>query len=233
MNLLTLRSRVRFKSGIDNTTTLSNADILTLLNIGYHYLEQELIQVNQDFFEEQKTKFNLVANQDLYSLPTDFLGFKQLRLAYSAPSNEEDYNVAIPHDAASTLEVNSQEEDISSDNPTYDLFGNYYRIKPTPDSNVTNGGELYYFARNADLSATGDVPNIPADYHDLIAVYAAKEATLKYQLWNKYKSLKSDWQEGISAIKTGLAVRETNKRIRVRNVLEDGGSQRNITELWN
>ena len=229
--LLTLRARTRFKTGITNTTTLSNADILTLLNIGYHLVEQELYKLNEDFFEEQKTKFNLVASQDLYSLPTDFIGMKQLRLAYSTPSNEEDYNIANYHDAAGTIDVQSQEEDIESSNPTFDIAGDYYRIKPTPTSNVTNGGEIYYFARNSDLSATGDTPGIPSDYHDLIATYAAKEIRMKYEDWNKYKVFKKQWEEEIDAMKVALGVRNTNKKARMRNINEDGSYKR-ITELW-
>jgi len=231
-NLLALRARTRFQTGITNTTTLSNADILTLLNIGYHLVEQELYKLNQDFFEEQKTKFNLVADQDLYSNPTDFLGMKQLRLAYSTPTNEEDYRVAKEHDAASTIDVEIQEESIPSSSPTYDMLGNYYRIKPTPESNITNGGELYYFARNSDMTATGDIPNIPADYHDLISNYASKEITLKYEDWNKYKAVKNEWEEGINKMKIALGVRETNKQSRMRNVSEDGSTKR-VTELWN
>lgn len=232
MNLTTLRAQTRFKSGITNTTTLSNSDIDTLLNIGYHLVEQELLSINQDYFEEQKTTFDLENGQDLYSLPTDFLAFKQLRLAYEDNPDEEDYRIAYNHDASSTLNVEIQEEDISSSTPTYDITGDYYRIKPTPDDTFTKGGELYYFARNTDLSATGDTPNIPSDFHDLISVYAAKEATQRYEMWNKYKTIKNDWVEGIENIKEKLAVRKTNDVGRIRNVLEDGSGRRTTTELW-
>ena len=237
MNVINIRAQSRFKSGIDNTTTLTNAEILTLANLGYHLVEQELYKLNQDFFNKEKHKFSLVANQDLYSLPTDFIGLKQVRLAYTAPSNEEDYEIADFHDPASTIDIEVQEEDVDSDNPTYHLkevAGTYYvRIKPTPSSNSTNGGEIYYFARNADLSATGDALSIPTDYHDLIPTYVAKEATLKYEMWDKYKILKNEWDEGIFKMKQALAVMDTNRGGRMRNILEDGkAGTSTTTELW-
>jgi len=231
LNLSKLRNLARFKSGITNTATLTNADLDDLINIGYKKVQQEMVKINQDFFEEQKAKFDLVANQDLYALPDDFLAMKQLRLAYSTPSDESDYKIAIPHDAAATKDVSSQEENVSSANPIYDLTGNYFRIKPTPDSNVSNGGEIYYFARCSDLSSTADVPDIPSDYHDIIAIYAAKEAAFRFQLVNRYNGLVNEWEKEIARMKEALAVRETNPGKRIRNILEDGGVK-STTELW-
>ncbi len=227
MNLLNIRNLARFKSGINNTTTLSDADLDTLINIGYKKVQQKMLEVNQDFFEEQKTKFYLSKDQDLYSLPDDFLAMKQLRLAYKTPASEKDYKVAIAHDAAETTSILQEEE---SPYPIYDITGNYFRIKPAPTDDVPDGGEIYYFARRSDLSTTADVPDIPIDYHDILAVFAAKEASLKFSLTNKYNLLNNEWEKGIFDLKTALAVRETNSGQRIKNVLESNKTP--TTELW-
>ena len=231
MNTISLRTQVRFKTGIDSTVKVTNAEILTLLNIGYNLMCERIASINEDFFEEQKVKFNLALNSALYSLPTDFLKFKQLRLAYTTPSNEEDYKVATPYDPAAVSDVQAEEESISTSNPIVDITNNYMRIKPTPTSAVTNGGEIYYIARPSALVNTGDTPLIPQEHHDLLAIFAAKEICMKFMYWDRYKVLTSEYENKIEKMVKELAERNINNPLRFRNVLETQ-KKVTVTELW-
>src|SRR3990167_9956235 len=186
MNLLTLRSQSRLKAGV-NANDYSNANLDAQLNVAYYTLADILANLGEDHFEEQNTKFNLVANSALYSLPTDCMQLKGIRLSYSTPSTNSDYKVARHYDPSQVHNVSADEEGgVSTSAPIYDITNNYFRIKPTPTTAVTNGGKLWYIARPSALTLTGDSPVIPLQYHDILSTYGAKEMAFKFQKWQKY-----------------------------------------------
>jgi len=231
MNLSTLRSQVRFKANISSTTTLSNDDIDTHINDAQNKMVQRMVETNEDFFEEQKSKFDLVASQDLYALPSDCLKFKQLRLAYATPSTEDDYKVAINYNPVNVEDVGFDEENVSSSNPVVDVTNNYMRVKPTPSSAVINGGELYYIARPSALAATASSPVIPVDFHDLLAVYAAARVCQKFENWDKADRLEREFEVGVEKMARAIADRELNFPLRFRNPLETR-TRKTTTELY-
>lgn len=193
MNLLTIRSQARLKSGVA-ATDFSNANLDEQINVAYFQLASIVSQLQQDYYEEQNTLFNLIANSSLYSLPTDLMQFKQVRLAYTTPTGPNDYRVARHYDPSDVHTVSSDEEGASTSAPLYDLTNNFFRLKPTPLTSVTSGGKLWYIARPSALTLTGDTPILPLQYHDLISVYAAKEMSFKYQKWQKHDRLDKMWQ---------------------------------------
>ena len=229
-NLKTLRTQVRFKSGL-KAGDFTNAEIDIQLNDAYYTLAGKIADLNEDFFEEQKAKFALALNSALYHLPTDLLKFKQLRLSYSTPSDESDYNIATAYDPAMVKNVSVDEEDISTSTPKVDITNNYMRIKPTPTTAIANGGEIYYIARPSALTLTADTPVIPTEFHDLLAIYAAKEGCFRFGKTTKWKILKAEWLEGIESVKEELSVRNIDNPKRMRNFLEDRNN-RTTTELW-
>lgn len=216
MNLLKLRSQARLKSSV-SVNDFSNANLDEQLNVAYYTLADIMAQLGGDYFEEQNTKFNLVANSALYSLPTDCMQLKGVRLAYSSPSTNSDYRVARHYDPSQVHNVSSDEEGgISTNFPIYDVTNNYVRIKPTPSSAVTNGGKLWYIARPSALTLTGDSPIIPTQYHDLLSVYGAKEMAFKNAKWEKWKRLKAEWNEGIELLRETLSDRDLGEVMRFR-----------------
>lgn len=194
-------------------------------------MARKLVQANEDFFEEQKAKFNLVANSGLYSLPTDCLAVKQIRLAFTTPSTEGDYRVAGEYDASSVTDINSEEIDATTTNPLVDLTNNYFRVWPKPDTSITNGGEIYYIARPSALVQTSETPILPEEYHDLLSTYAAMNEARDFNLIDKYALLKNEWSEGLAKMIDEVQPRYTNRQERMRSNFEEqrGGS---VTELW-
>lgn len=231
MNVLTLRSQSRLKSGI-GSTDYSDANLLTQHNEAYYTLASFIVQINEDFFEEQKTKFNLIANSALYSQPTDCMKIKQVRLAYTTPSTEKDYRVARSYDPSQVRNVSFDEETVPTSNPIVDVTNNYFRVKPTPTAAVTNGGEIYYIARPSALVNTGDTPIVPTEYHDLIAVYGAREMCARFSKFDKYQFFDKIWQEGLQRVERDLAGRNINEVNRMRNPLEDGIPSGPTRELY-
>ncbi len=233
MNLLTIRNESRKKSGV-NAADYSNAQVLADANQAMYVLAGILANLQEDFYEEQNVKFNLVQNSSLYSLPTDFMAFKQLRLAYTTPSAPGDYRIATSYKPTDVHSVTIDEENIPTSNPIVDITNNYMRIKPKPTSAVTNGGLLFYIAMPSALVNTGDVPNIPLQYHDLLAIYSAKEQTFKFEKWQKHSRLQTEWNTKIGELTQVLADRDLNAPVRFKAPQEVGGyndNRGNIREL--
>lgn len=182
-----------------------------------------LINLGEDYFEEQHAKFDLVANSSLYSLPVDAVEMKQVRLAYSGtPASPSDYKIATSYDPTEVHFIPSDEENIPTSNPIVDMTGAYIRIKPTPTVNVTGGGDMSYIAMPSALVLTADVPVIPTQYQELIAVYGQKQMEFKYEKWNKHDRDEKIWDEAIAELEQTLADRDLNKPTRFKSILETG-----------
>lgn len=230
LNLLKLRAQARSKSGV-GVNDFSNALLDDQLNIGYVALATMLANLGEDYFEEQNVKFNLIANSGLYSLPPDFMAFKQLRLAYSGtPLSPSAYVIAKSYDPSEVHDISIDEESVPVSNPIVDLTGQYYRIKPKPRTAVTNGGRLDYIALPSALAATGDIPIVPIRYHDKIAVYGAKEMALRYEKWNKHARLDTEWNGVMTDLENKIADRDMNRSLMFRGPME-GGSATRVREL--
>jgi len=221
MNLATLRSQVRFKSNISDTTRLTNAEIDRHLNDAQLKMVMRIIRVNEDYFEEQKTTFNLAANSGLYQLPTDLLKFKQLRLAYTTPTTDSDYSIASGYNPTE-IQHTSEEEGVSTSNPIVDITNNYMRIRPKPTVLSTKGGQIYYIARPSALVNSGDISVIPEDYHDDMAVYAAGKACERYEVWDRADRMEKQFYGRIEIMAKELASRELNYPLRFKNPAEVG-----------
>lgn len=222
MNLITLRSQVRFKSNITDTDRLSDTEIDRHLNDAQLKLVMRIVRVNEDYFEEQKTTFNLAANSGLYQLPTDLIKFKQLRLAYSTPSADADYSIATGYNPSDIHYAAEEEAGVGNSNPIVDITNNYMRIRPRPTAPVTKGGQIYYIARPSAMANTGDVSVIPEDYHDLMATYAAGKACEKYEIWDRADRFEAQFFRGAEVMAKELASRELDYPLRFKNPLEVG-----------
>jgi len=220
LNVLNLRSQVRFKTDISNTTTITNAEILTQLNEGYSKLSRAMVEVDQDYFEEQKSTMSLVALSSLYSLPTDCLKVKQVRLAYTTPDSEDDYSVATSYDPVQTGVISIDEINVPVSNPQVDITNNYLRIYPKPTVASSKGCEIYYIAKPSALVATGDVMIIPDDYHDLAATYAAGKVMERMENLAKADRFTNEFNFGLEKMKQELAGREMNKESRFKSYRE-------------
>lgn len=228
MNLLRLRERTKRKTRLP-VAVISNTSIVEDLNEGYRYLSALIANENEDYFEEQKSKFDLVANSGLYSLPTDTLKFKQLRLAYTTPTAETDYVIATEYDP-NTVHTISVDEQGTTSNPIVDITNNFYRIFPKPTTASTNGGELYYIALPSALVNTGDSPVIPTQWHDLISDYAAIQECEDHGLMDRATKLENRFESKVQQMLKDIEPRSINRPERMRNPLELGRS--NPTELW-
>lgn len=230
INLLQLRNKVRLNLNNPSTSLIANSAIVLEVNNAQDDIAIKLAKMNEDFFEEQKTKFNLIANSGLHSVPTDCIKIKQIRLAYTTPATEDDYKVAQFYDPSAVKNVSVDESSATVSNPIVDLTNNYFRIFPKPTNPITNGGEMYYIARPSAMVLTGTTPVIPVELHPLMVDYATMQLAASLGMVDKYKIYKQEWEEGLQRMATDMAVRLTNDNSRMVSPLErrDGKQTREL-----
>lgn len=191
------------------------------LNQAYARLAGLVANMDEDFFEEDNTKFDLVKNSSLYSLPADLIAFRQLRLAYSGtPSSPSNYRVSRTLEPSEVHLVSADQENIPTSTPIHDLTATYVRIKPTPTQAVTNGGSLFYIAMPSALVNTGDIPVLPTQFQELLSVYAGKEMAFKYEKWSKHDRLEKKWDVAIGEMMQVVADRDRDKPVRMKDPRE-------------
>lgn len=231
-SVLTLRNGSRKKSGI-GANDYTNAQILADFNQAYFTLAPIIALIEPSYFQEGRTKFSLVANSGLYSLPTDFIAMKQLRLAYSTPSGPGDYRISTKYDVSDVHNVSIDEINVPITNPIHDLTNTYVRIQPKPTTAVTDGGMFFYIAMPSALVNTGDVPVLPLQYHEMLEIYSAKEQCFKYEKWNKFERLEKSWNGKIAELTQTLADRDLDQLTRFKAPQEIGPLPRRYPSEFN
>ncbi len=229
MNLITLREKVKRRTG--GGLGLANSAIIADLNEGYFALVGKIAQINEDYFEAPKTRFDLFANSSKYALPTDLIKFKQLRIAYTTPTSESDYRVASPYDPSSVYDISSDEISATMANPIFDITNNNFRIYPKPKTDVPDGGELYYIAMPSAMTLTSDVPLIPTQFRPLISDYAAGKELEEKGQHDRADRIMARFEKDVEEMLIQLKTRNINNNIRFNNPLEVT-RKKDTTELW-
>ena len=144
-------------------SVLTNAQ---LLNFGNEILRKIWKWMNED----EIYRFNLIANQATYTLPTDGNDFDKITVIDIADdSTKESYT---EHFWRGLLNDNEG-------NYFYKVSSTVFGLYPVPDESITDGGVIYYGKKftlmsDSDLTAT---PAVNEDYHSLIVNYICMKAS--------------------------------------------------------
>lgn len=159
---------------IDASSTVNLTQVKRDLNTARGIVLDRLLSLGQNY-KVRMAKADLVANQSLYGLPTDFRKFVRVELGYESAANR------IKADQLNIGEIGERTTDsYSLADPKYTILGDMYEIRPTPTASVTDGIYLYYIEDPADMSGDTDTTGLPFDYDYLLPIYAA--ANGKYTL---------------------------------------------------
>lgn len=77
--------------------------------------------------------------------------------------------------------------------------------------NTTDTLSVQYWKDPADLSAGGDTPILPARYHGLIVVGAAREALLENNDAGDYQLYDNEWQRGVARMTAKLLLSQHDR----------------------
>ena len=155
-----------------NYFTSTQVDVF--INNAARQVQKKLIQSGELWFSKT-VQTSLVANTDTYTLPTDFLRLHKAEIIVSG---------TFPNQSMYRLQVVTP---VQADNfPTgtgkpygYWLNKGYITLVKCPDAAYTL--QLLYSYLIADISQDSQSPDIPEQYHEMIAIYATLDGFLKDQ----------------------------------------------------
>ena len=157
-----------------SSASISDNDLLRIINKCYAQLQEVVRQVNENFYMVEATA-DLTGSEQSLTFPDGngtapaYEKLKEILVAVTP------VNPAIPLDTEYE-KVNCIDPTQISDpsyeftQPTAMMFGNYFTLltNGTPTFPITDGVKIYYIAEISKLSADTDVPNIFPSFHDAI-----------------------------------------------------------------
>lgn len=178
MNLGEIREKVRGYLNEPLPAFWTDAELKGHINTGMRKVHNRIKTVSRYHFTTRAT-FSTVAGTEYYSLPADC---KDLKLVtwIDTDGRETPLGRAPWPDPTAFTPPGLLDPSVGSgfDGPTfYWIVGASIRLLPRPAAVSTI--KLYYEARITDLSGDADLPSCDADYHDMIAKWAALEAGVK------------------------------------------------------
>lgn len=169
--LAQLRQRVRNNLGEPTVVTngrFTNASIDNHVNEAYRQYQLELIE-NGEGNLLTKVFISIVANQEAYALPSDWVKTERLERSLTYGTIPLEYDKR-PYATNPSYGITSGSWYL----PTYRFRGKNLVLEPTPQFSETNGLVHEYAQLQPDLVADGGTPHADflTPWHDLLVLYA-------------------------------------------------------------
>lgn len=195
MTLTNLQADARwYVFGDSSEETYADADLNRNLNSRYQDAIAIAMSVNGDWqVLGNKAYTDLIAGQNIYSLPTDILKLNNVYVKYGATT---EYTKAVKVDPTNINNIDPDEEPYQPYPPRYDLQSDYIYIY-TPEDTITgvsNGLRIHYQTELTELSSGSDEPVIPKPLRRYLSLGAAYDYCLANEM-GKGEILKRDLLE--------------------------------------
>lgn len=166
MTLAELRTLVSTWLDDINNGYFTAAQINVWLNNAQREAQKMVIQAFEGHYRKC-VETTTVVNQREYQLPDDFKKLTRLECILSGTSFQNEARQRLS-------KITENQQDFFPDNTgtpiSYYFQGDKLVLVPCPDQAKTL--RLTYLYRVTDMSADGDTPDIPEDYHEYLAVLA-------------------------------------------------------------
>jgi len=207
--LLNLRTQVR--SYVDEPTPLdwTNAELNTLINTYYHKVYTAVVDVFEDYAPISTNLQDSEADQQEYSLPSDFLKMRRVEINYDVSNSNSIPQRALP------VNMDSVRRDLGNQNvgvnilrnPAYYLRGSVIGFLPIFDKTGTNAIKIWYNPLQSDLSSDSDTITLPyADRDWLLIAYGAAAEALRFGQQESTEALQLErkFDEGLAKMQESL-----------------------------
>lgn len=202
---------------ISANSTVTTTQVKRDLNTARDLVLNRLLVLGQNY-NVRIAKADTVANQSLYSLPTDFRKFVRLEIGFSSATDR------IKVDQIDLSEIGDPNVDIFSESdPKYTIVGNMFEIRPTPTSAIADGLYMYYIENPADMSGDTDTSGLPLDYDHLLTLYAAAKGKYTLGLPNEGNNMMAQFNGGLDEMENNIVERNVDSGGRIAMVDEYGG----------
>jgi len=147
------------------------------INQAQREAQKKIIQAGESFYTKC-VETTTVANQRDYAIPSDFMKLLRLERILDGSGDTASTQRLWPltRNEIDVADFNSQASD-TGESFNYVLNQSTFSLYPVPNGAVTL--RLWYVYRVTDMSADGDTPDVPEDYHEYIAILAARDGFLR------------------------------------------------------
>jgi hypothetical protein len=183
MTLSDLRASARSKADEQATGFITDTELDRFLNQGYRFVYGKIVQAFESFFLTKGTLANgglisVSSATQNYSLPTTML---KLVMAEWRESNSTDDNswkkLTRLNIGNNTANDYYPVRDGRDQGVGYFVTGTEIMLRPVPAASWSL--RLWFIPRATALSQTTDTPDVPVEYQELIAEYAAIQCLAK------------------------------------------------------
>jgi len=201
---------------ISANSTVTTTQVKRDLNTARDLVLNRLLTLGQNYFL-RIAKADTVANQSLYSLPTDFRKFARLEIGYDSATDRVKVN------QIDVSEIRDSTDQFSQSNPKYTIIGNMFELRPTPLVAVTDGLYMLYVENPADMSGDSDVTGLPLDYDSLLTLYASAKGKYTLGLANEGNNMMAQFNLGLDEMENNIVERNIDSGGTIALVDEYGG----------
>ena len=202
---------------IDANSTVTSTQVQRDLNTARDLVLNRLLVLGQNYYL-RIAKANTVANQALYSLPTDFRKFARLEIGYeNATDRVKVDQIDLNELGDPSVEVYSQAD------PKYTIIGNMFEIRPTPTTAITNGLYMIYVENPADMSGNSDTSGLPLDCDNLLTLYASAKGKYTLGLPQEGNNMMAQFNMGLDEMENNIIERNIDSGGTIAMVDNYGG----------
>ena len=210
MNVGALKSEIRFITKTD-TSSFSDADILTGLNLHQGEIVQDILRVQTERNSQgNEVRYNLISTNGLtegnlgyngeYPFPADLLRPIRVEVSFDGKTWRpcSVYDISENHRSEyDQVDINNtflQNDGLvfeaSTITPQLRFLRDSFFIRPlNTGATVTNGIIVWYEQRQANMAVDADLPVLEANYHEILVLKGAIRYASRYP--EKYNPL---WQ---------------------------------------
>lgn len=171
MNVSDIMNRVKRTFGDESGVQVGNEDIIRWINDGM----RQIVQTNETLLETSQ-KTSAVANQQEYSLPSDYLILNTVMYKGSGERSYTQLTGMSWIDFNTQVDGWSENQDARSRPTIYTIRASKIILYPVPDSSITDAIKIYYNRLPVAVTTETDVPEIPVLYHEALVKYCLGQA---------------------------------------------------------
>jgi hypothetical protein len=202
---------------ISANSTVTTTQVKRDLNTARDLVLNRLLVLGQNYFL-RIAKANLVADQALYSLPTDFRKFARLEVGYESATDR------VKVDQLDLNEIGDPSVEVySTADPKYTIVGNMFELRPTPTASLTDGLYMIYIENPSDMSGDSDTSGLPLDYDNLLTLYASAKGKYTLGLPQEGNNMMAQFNMGLDEMENNIIERNIDSGGTIAMVDEYGG----------
>lgn len=188
MNFQQLQQLVSYWTDDLNFTYFTPTQVQFFLNNAQQEANKKLTQLNDNWYLKCAQTYT-VQYQECYVLPSDFEKVNHMDIILGGtPGQEQRVNLTHSTQAESDFVNYSAAQPV-----TFFLEKNCLIFRPVPDNAYLI--RMYYSYRVSDMVNSTDVPDVPTQYHEYLAVLATIDCFLKDQRDNTQFVGKKEYYE--------------------------------------